>query len=633
MVRSPRVSSSRALNCGPSAAARVSPFIPRISKNFELPIHVGKWISAWDKPQFVPGEAARHMRDDDYVVGLVVGGQARAYPLWITDNYHVINDILQGVPIVFTTCERCQSGAAYLAERDGQQVKFAACGMSNASLVMTDRVEDASIWLHYEGVCIGGSRLGDFLTQVPTFHTTWDAWREWHPESDVMLPPVDRHHRDSRHGHAREEYFSRPGMDRPLVSTISGPPNDEFPEHEMVLGLNLDQGIRAYPLREVKRNGGVVEDMMGDEPIVILAGPRPEDVTMAAYSRLLGEKTLSFRYDTDHFEDRETGSLWNIEGKAFDGPLKGNRLNPLRSHYVRWHAWVYPHTRTDLYTSQKRLPGYPAVTTGFATSSFEPVLKGLGQLDKEIRIDGPIVRLRLPHEVESGLGIRVGEDRLSLYLFHSVEAAEDYTALEGAWTCTPLHPRWERKCSRRSARFVVESNPESLYVDPFQIVRIPDTEIQWADLVSDEALVQVWSGPPAPTDPTVVNFARLLEHLRNAGFDIVEVAFLPHSQLRVGCVNALGATINADRFAIYKCPDPEQAVHVKSEFRHAIHVNRFVFRSIPVDMYQDPFYEIGEYPDPEIRWSKLLEQRSFLRTISAAWGSSRRLPPGAPAGR
>ena len=618
MVTPPRISPSDELKCGQPAAGRVSPFIPRISKHFELPIHVGKWISAWDTPEFMPGEAAHHMRVDDYVVGLVVGGKARAYPLWITDNYHVINDHLQGVPIVFTTCERCQSGAAYLAERDGQRVKFAACGMSNASLIMTDRVENASIWLHYEGVCIAGERVGEFLTQDPTFHTTWDCWREWHPESDVMLAPVDRHHRDARHGHAREEYFSRPGMDRPLVSTISGPPNDEYPEHEMVLGINVDKGIRAYPLLEVKRNGGVVEDMMGDHPIVILAGPRPEDVTMAAYSRLLEGGTLSFRHNADHFVDSETGSLWNIEGKAVDGPLQGNRLNPVRSHYVRWHAWVYPHSRADLYRSPEPLLRYPAVKPGFDTSSFEPLLKGLSQLSREIRIEGPIVRLRLPHEVESGLGIRVGEDRLNLYLFQSVEAAEDYTALEGAWTCTPLHPRWERKCSRRTGRFVLASDPESLYVDPFQIVRIPDSEIQWADLVRDEELVQVWSRQVAPADPSLPNFTRLLEHLRKARFDIVEVAFLPHSQLRVGSVNALGATVNADRFAIYKCPDPELAERVRSEFRHAIQVGRFVFRSIPVDMYKDPFYEIGEYPDPEIRWSKLLEQRSFVTTVQQA---------------
>ena len=620
IVTSSGTSLSGELKCGRAAAEHLSLYAPRVSRNFELPSHVGKLISAWDDPEFVPAEDAQHMRGDDYVVGLVVGGKARAYPLWITDNYHVINDVLQGVPIVFTTCERCQSGAAYLAERDGQRVKFAACGMSNASLVMTDRVADASIWLHYEGACIAGSRVGEFLTQVPTFHTTWNSWREWHPRSDAMLAPVDRHHRDARHGHAREEYFSRPGMDRPLVGTISGPPNEEYPEHEIVLGINLDQGIKAYPLREVKRNGGVVEDMMGEHPIVVLAGPRPEDVTMAAYLRLLGERTLSFRHAADRFVDNETGTLWNIQGEAIDGPLQGKWLDPVRSHYVRWHAWAYPHSRSELYKCPRPLAPYPALAAGagFDTSTFEPVLEGLSQLGREVGIEGPVVTLSLPHEVESGLRIRVGEDPLNLYLFQSAGAAEDYTALEGAWTCTPLHPRWERKLSRRAGKFVLESNPERMYVDPFQIVRISDSEIQWADLVRDEELAQVWSSQVVPDEPSLPNFTHLLEHLRKARFDIVEVAFLPHSQLRVGCVSALGATINADRLAIYKCPDPALAEQVRAEFRHAIQADRFVLRSIPVDMYKDPFYEIGEYPEPEIRWSKLLERPTLVRALQEA---------------
>ena len=47
-------------------------------------------------------------------------------------------------------------------------------------------------------------------------------------------------------------------------------------------------------------------------------------------------------------------------------------------------------------------------------------------------------------------------------------------------------------------------------------------------------------------------------------------------------------------------------------------MGRFVFRSIPVDMYKDPFYEIDQYPDPEIRWSELLEKGPFLQTLQQA---------------
>ena len=237
-------------------------------------------ISSWDKPKFSPADSAIHMRDDDYVVGLTYRGIARAYPLWIADNYHVINDNISGEPVVFTTCERCQSGAAFIAVLGDEPVKFSGVGMYNASMTMLNRGKtdggSGCLWLHYEGIALTGKWAGTLLPQIPTFHTTWKDWRRAHPESDVMLPPGDRYHRDARHGHGREEYFSRPGMDLPLVATITGALDDRYPESEMVLGINADQGVKAYPLREVKKSGGVVTDDLGGDPIVIFSGPHPE---------------------------------------------------------------------------------------------------------------------------------------------------------------------------------------------------------------------------------------------------------------------------------------------------------------------------------------------------------------------
>ncbi len=267
----------RALACGHVAAERLAPYERRISENFEIPLHIGKLIAAWDRSQFVPASDAAHMRGDDYVVGLEYKGHFRAYPLWITDNCHIINDRIAGEPVLFATCERCQSGSAFIPTLDGETARFSAMGMYNASLTMINRkrnkADKHSLWLHYEGVAIDGPAKGQFLEQLPTYHTTWEQWKAGHPETDVMLPPDDPHHRDARHGHGREEYFSRPGMDPPLAKTITGRFDHRYPENEMVLGINIDAGIRAYPLLELKREGGVFNDALGDVPLVVFGGP------------------------------------------------------------------------------------------------------------------------------------------------------------------------------------------------------------------------------------------------------------------------------------------------------------------------------------------------------------------------
>ena len=92
---------------------------------------------------------------------------------------------------------------------------------------------------------------------------------------------------------------------------------------------------------------------------------------------------------------------------------------------------------------------------------------------------------------------------------------------------------------------------------------------------------------------------------------MVECAFLPHSQLRVGTISAIAATIEGDRFAIYRCPDEAKAAMVAAEVTHAIQVGPWVLRSIPVLMYADPHYEMGQLPDKEIAWSSLLNKASF----------------------
>ena len=42
------------------------------------------------------------LRPDDEVFGVVVGDQARAYPITMIAYHHVVNDVIQGIPIAVT---------------------------------------------------------------------------------------------------------------------------------------------------------------------------------------------------------------------------------------------------------------------------------------------------------------------------------------------------------------------------------------------------------------------------------------------------------------------------------------------------------------------------------------------------
>ena len=53
-------------------------------------------------PPAVAGSEATHMRNEDCVIGVTVNGRHRAYPYWIGDKFHTINDTLSGEQILIT---------------------------------------------------------------------------------------------------------------------------------------------------------------------------------------------------------------------------------------------------------------------------------------------------------------------------------------------------------------------------------------------------------------------------------------------------------------------------------------------------------------------------------------------------
>lgn len=59
-------------------------------------------IPALMTPIFVSADKADHLNDDDQVIGVVVDGRARAYPIKILNWHEAVNDRLAGQPLAVT---------------------------------------------------------------------------------------------------------------------------------------------------------------------------------------------------------------------------------------------------------------------------------------------------------------------------------------------------------------------------------------------------------------------------------------------------------------------------------------------------------------------------------------------------
>lgn len=59
-------------------------------------------IPAIDNPELLPAEKANRLTPDEQVIGVVINGEARAYPIRILNGHEIVNDEIQGRPIAVT---------------------------------------------------------------------------------------------------------------------------------------------------------------------------------------------------------------------------------------------------------------------------------------------------------------------------------------------------------------------------------------------------------------------------------------------------------------------------------------------------------------------------------------------------
>jgi uncharacterized protein DUF3179 len=142
-----------------------------------------------DNPAHKPRAAASSMRDEDWVLGVVVGGRACAYPWWVVKNYHVVNDTIAGVPLAVSFCEQCTGGAAFKREHRGRVLSMAVAGVYNGTILLKDR-DTGTLWAPFSGRALEGPLAGERLERLPLSLSHWDEWAAGRPTTEVVDAPA-----------------------------------------------------------------------------------------------------------------------------------------------------------------------------------------------------------------------------------------------------------------------------------------------------------------------------------------------------------------------------------------------------------------------------------------------------------
>jgi hypothetical protein len=351
-------------------------------------------------PRFVSSEeASTWLADPEPVIAFTLEGEARAYPLQILTWHEIVNDTVAGVPVAVTFCPLCNSALAFdrrlpLSEESKARVQatnsqaasesasddflrryeaqwgstagivetlevtFGVSGMLYLSNMLMFDSHTGTLWAQLAGEGNVGTLMGTRLLRYPAQIVSFAEFREVFPDAPVL---------------SRETGFTRRYGENPYVGydIAASPPflfrgerDGRLPPKARVVTIDVLGEDVAYPF-EVLSERRVANDTVGGTAVAVFwqegtasaldqaSIARSRDVgAVGVFLRELGGRTLTFGWDGEAFVDEETGSRWNLLGRAVAGELAGQQLTPVVHDNTLWFAWAAFKPDTRIYRAE-----------------------------------------------------------------------------------------------------------------------------------------------------------------------------------------------------------------------------------------------------------------------------------------
>lgn len=237
-------------------------------------------------------------------------------------------------------------------EVDGLRLTFHLAGINNQNFLMRDE-ETGTYWQQISGRAVSGPLAGKSLPPVPFDELTFALWKAEQPQGTVLKDVAAY-----VSGYARKDWDVRM-QKAPTVLSYAQP---GLGPRELMLGIDAFGAARAFRYLAVMESK-LVQDRVGLEPVLLVVGPDGQSVR-AFRARIPGGKGPAEFYRT--FDDKTsnlagagpavalmmddaTGSKWNFQGCAIDGPSRGACLERVEVIKDYWFDWRHYHPGTTVF--------------------------------------------------------------------------------------------------------------------------------------------------------------------------------------------------------------------------------------------------------------------------------------------
>lgn len=146
-------------------------------------------IPALDDPPLTDAAGGAWYPDDALVFGVVINGEARAYPRNMMEVHEMVNDTLGGRRFGMPYCTLCLSAQAYYTDNvEGFSPLLRTSGLLARSNKFMYDLSTMSAIDTFTGEAISGPLLaaGVRLGMISVVTSTWEAWRRAYPDTTII---------------------------------------------------------------------------------------------------------------------------------------------------------------------------------------------------------------------------------------------------------------------------------------------------------------------------------------------------------------------------------------------------------------------------------------------------------------
>ncbi len=291
------------------------------------------------------------------VAVLRLGETVRGYPLHILTVHEIVNDEVDGIPVVASFCPLCHTALAFDRRVEGAVLDFGVSGnLRHSDLIMYDR-QTETWWQQATGEGIVGHHAGAFLRPLPMSVLSFGDFRRSFPNADILTEETGF---GVSYGNNAFIGYDSKAVPPQFSRIVDG----RLPALERVVTLSQGETNVAVAFSTLEQVGLANVDLAGRSVVVFWApgtASALDEIEIAA-SRDVGSaaaylpeadgRALTFTPDTatrGRFRDAETGSVWDVTGLAISGPLAGSRLPPVDHSTQLWFAWAAFHPGTTVW--------------------------------------------------------------------------------------------------------------------------------------------------------------------------------------------------------------------------------------------------------------------------------------------